>query len=517
MRALNSLPLDQWLAGWWRAVDRTHKLAFLGAACISLLAFGFEATNLTLHHDDLNHLMVQKPLVGYYLGRFVHAWLFFYGLQGQFAPFLHMTAGMLLMCLYGVLVAHFWGARRTLDVALVAAIACVFPYMAQVYQYNSVMVAYPLAHLLAATAVVLAVRARPLSTVLAALLFFLAFSIYQAVLANAATIFLVWVLSCAVFPPDSEPQPLRKTARAAVAALIAVAVGGVLHVLAVKSLNIPFDSSQGADQAFSLRSRLEHGLQFGYAAGEVLRGTRAFFVWPEPYLPQPLKLLQGLLLVGGGLVCLLLPRRLPMKAGALMLLVLAVFAPRVMQFMHPQGTFHHLTLTAYALVIAAAVMLLLRGAPMLARNAAIVVTILLLTGYVMQCNWISTVNYLNTQAHFATLNQIMARLRSAPEQNWDGRTVAVVGRYDMPSEFPFRQSTGVASEFMTARHMNFMARLLRDEARFVQADASLPKVLEFAAERQPWPSPQSVGIVDGVAVVVLSKPGKSRAADPGED
>ena len=53
--------------------------------------------------------------------------------------------------------------------------------------------------------------------------------------------------------------------------------------------------------------------------------------------------------------------------------------------------------------------------------------------------------------------------------------------------------------------MTLLARLLRDEASFVKADQSMPKVMEFAAARQPWPSPQSVGVVGGVGVVVLSK------------
>jgi Glucosyl transferase GtrII len=505
MIALLNTPLESVLSSRWRRIDPACKAAFIVAMCVSLLAFGFEMTNLTLHHDDLVHLMVQKPLVGYYLGRFAHSWLFFYGLDGQFAPFLHMTVGMLLMSTYGVLVAHFWGARKALDLSLVAAIVCVFPYMAHVYQYNSVMVAYPLAHLLVALAVVLAVGGRALSVALAALLFFLAFSIYQAVLANAVTIFLIWVLTQAVLPTEPRARPMRAVIGAAGATLVAVAAGGILHVLVVSSLHIQFDAAQGADQAFSLRSRLENGLQLSYAAAEVLRGSRAFFVWPEAYLPQPVKMLQGLLLAAAAVGCLLLPRGAPAKLAALVLLGLVMISPRVMQFLHPRGTFHDLTVTAYALVIGAAAMIAMRLGGSLSRNAAALVATLLTAGYVMQCNWISTVNHLNTQAHFTTTAQILARLRALPDQDWDGKTIAVVGRYDLPSSFPFVPSTGVASEFMTPTHMSLMSRLLRDEANFVKADPSMPKVMEFAAARQPWPSPQSIGIIDGVGVVVLSK------------
>ena len=82
----------------------------------------------------------------------------------------------------------------------------------------------------------------------------------------------------------------------------------------------------------------------------------------------------------------------------------------------------------------------------------------------------------------------------------------------MPSDFPFKPATGVASEFMDPMHMTLIARLLRDEASFAEADKSLHGVIEFAANRKPWPSPQSVGVVDGVGVVVLSREVPSKAA-----
>lgn len=498
-------PLEDWLAARWSRIDRVHKWAFLVAACVSLLAFGFEMTNLTLHHDDLNHLMVQQPLVGYYLGRFVHSWLFFYGQQGHFAPFLDMAIGMTAMCAYGVIVAHLWGARRVLDVALVAAIVCVFPYMAQVYQYNSVMIAYPLAHLFVAAGVALAVRGRALSMAIAALLFFAAFSIYQAVLANAVTILLIWLLCRTMFVTEGVPDRLYGVVRSAIAALAAVAVGGILHVLVVSSLNIPFDAAQGADKAFSLRSRLENGLQLPLAFAEVMRGSRAFFVWPEAYIPQGLKLLQGVLLAAVALCCLMVPRGAAAKAAAVALLGLIVLAPRTMQLLHPSGHFHHLTLTSYALVVAAAVMVVARSAGSLVRGGALLAGVVLVAGYVAQCNWISTVSHLNTQAHIATLTQILARVRSLPDTGWDGRTIAVVGEYDMKSDFPFRPSTGVAAKYMRPYHMQRLARLLRDEAVFVEVDSSMTSVQAFAAVRPAWPHPASVGVVDGKAVVVLSK------------
>jgi len=473
--------------------------------CASVLAFGFEMTNLTLHHDDLNHLLVQRPLVGYYLGRFGHAWLFYYGQHGYFLPFLDMTIGMLLMGVYGVLVARFLGARRAMDIALVTAIVCVFPYMAQIYQYNSAMIAYPAAHLLVASAVVLSTRRSAAGVVAAALLYVAAFSIYQAVLANAATIFALWFLTRLLFQDRDAPHPVQATLRSTGTALVSVLMGGVIYVTIVASMNIPFDASQGADKAFSLSHHLHGGLTMFYAIPEVVKATRSFFFWPENYFPDGLKKLQLVLMAGAAICCLWLPRAGLAKLAALTVLATATFAPRTMQLLHPQGTYHNLTLTAYALVIAGAVLIITRANRVWARNATAGVGFVLIAGYVIECNWISSVNYLNTLAHYTTLTQVLAQLRALPEAQWDGKTIAVVGSYNMPSEFPFKSATGVATEFMDAPHMGQLARLMRDEATFVDANPTMPKVLEYAATHAPWPAPGSVGVVDGMGVVVLSK------------
>ena len=107
--------------------------------------------------------------------------------------------------------------------------------------------------------------------------------------------------------------------------------------------------------------------------------------------------------------------------------MLAAFTPRVLQLVHPEGQFHSLTLTAYAVLIAGAVMIVIRRARTLTRNVSIVVDVVLVAGYVMQCNWISTVNYLNMFAHFETLTQVLARVRSLPDAGWDGKKIVVVG------------------------------------------------------------------------------------------
>lgn len=115
-------------------------------------------------------------------------------------------------------------------------------------------------------------------------------------------------------------------------------------------------------------------------------------------------------------------------------------------------------------------------------------------------------NLLNTQAHFHTLGQILARVRALPEDSWDGRTIVVAGELDMARSHPYRPAVGIATRFMDADHMALMARLMRDPVRFVPADSTTPNALAYARAHKSWPAAESVAAIDGQAVVVLSSP-----------
>lgn len=501
MKSLYSIPLDQMLGDWWNGIDPVTKKAFFFVAGVNLLAFGFEMTNITLHHDDLFQIFIQDDILGHYLGRFGVGKLHYYGQNAYFMPFLQMIEGIVFMSAFGVLVARFWGARKVLDMTLVASIVCVFPYMAQVYQYNTSMATYSLAHLLAAAAVILSTRGSFIHVATASLLYIAAFSIYQSVIANAATIFVVWVLVNLLFIKEGHAFAFRAMLRSTIGAILAVGVGGILYMVAVSFMNLEFDSSHAAGEAFNL----SEGINLPYAASEIMQGTRSFFLWPENYFPNYLKKLQLLFIASAGILCLLMPKSPAGKISAVALLVLACFTPRILQLIHPAGVYHNLTLTAYALVIAGSVLIInLASRAVLIRNASMMLAFFLIAGYIMQCNWISTVNYLNTLAHYTTLTQVLARARSLPDKNWDGKKIAVVGRYNMSSAYPFKSATGVAVSYMDAFHMQHLANLMRDDVSFVEADSTMPEVLEYAATHAPWPNPASVGVVNDMGVVVFS-------------
>jgi hypothetical protein len=506
MKFLQSKPIEQTLADGWQKIDPAYRIAFFFILIINLLAFGFEMTNLTIHHDDVWQIFIQDDILGTYLGRFVAAWLHYYVQDSHIMPFLQMTEGIILMAAYGMLICRLWGVRNVLDVVILSAILCVFPYVAHVYQYNSTMAIYPVAHLLSAAAVLLSVRGTILNVVAAALLYLIAFAIYQSVIANAATIFGFWALTRLLFAEETKGFFSRQMVRSTLSALVAVVAGGLVYVWAVSLMDIPFDAYQGVDEAFSLK-----GLNLSYGLKEIAAGTRSFYFWPEYYFPGYLKQPQLILIAAAGAFCIWLPKKPTQKIAAVMIFGLCLIAPRLLQLIHPEGHFHQLTLTAYAIVIAGCVMLIMRAGNVLIRNLSTVLAAFLIAGYIVQCNWISTVNLLNTQAHYSTLTQILSRIRSLPDTNWDGKKAVVFGSHKMWAGYPFKPATGVASDFMdanedaTPNHMQALAHLMRDDITFLSADQATPAAQAFAASHPIWPHPDSVGVVDGMAVVVLSK------------
>src|SRR5437773_4439908 len=256
--------------------------------------------------------------------------------------------------------------------------------MAHIYQYNTSMAPFPAAHLLVALAVIMSVRATVIHIAVAALLYVAAFSIYQAVAANAATILVIWLLSRLLFGGADESLLAPKTRRATLAALVSAIAGGLIYLAAVSMMHLQPDTIHSSDEAFHLRDALD----WSHAIPEVWLGTRNFFRWPENYFPDYLKELQLAFLGAAALSCLWVPGGLWRKLAAVALLVLACFTPRVLQLLHWKGHYHSLTLTAYAVLIGGAVMIVNRAGRTVIRNLSIVCATFLIAGYVLQCNWI---------------------------------------------------------------------------------------------------------------------------------
>ncbi len=502
MRILIFKPIEEPIVDLWNSVGRNYKFAFVWVAFINLLAFGFEMSNLTLHHDDICQILNHGKQLGRHVGRFGLGWFHYYTQNAYSMPFLQMVEGVIFMSLYGLLVAYTWGVKKTLDMVLIASIMCVFPYMAQIYQYNTAVATYSLAHLLVAIAVILSIRATLVNVAAAAALFVVTFSIYQSVISCAAVIFSIWLLGKILFLGKEKLLNYKLLVRSSAGVLLSVIVGGIVYVSIVSVIGFGGSSYQSVDKAFDLKD----GLNLSYAASEIIHGTRSFFFWPQHYFPYHLKLIQLLFLAAAGILCLYFARGNLRKGLVVFILSLTILLPRFLQLLHPTGDYHDLTLTGYAVLVAGMVMLVIRTGGVMIRNFSCIIAIILIFGYVVQCNGISTVNNVNMFAHYSTMTQILTRIKSLPSDQWIGRPVYVVGDYyHMSSPYPFKKAVGVSPGFIDAEHMQCLAQLLREDTTFVAATSDDTSIMNYAKQNLPWPHSSSVGVVKGVgAVVVLS-------------
>lgn len=502
---LDKFSIEEKIIFFVKSIDNNYKSAFLYVFSINILAFGFELTNLSLHHDDVGQIFIQDHTFGYHVGRFGLGWIHYYMQSTHFMPFLQMIEGIIMMSIYSLIISHVFGLKKTLDIVVIGAVICVFPFMGQTFQYNSAVATYPLAHLFSALSILYCIKPNRFGIIISSLFFIIAFSIYQSVIANSATLFLCWLLIRLVFDYDNINAIYQEIKRPFLSVLFAVSLGGLGYIAIVNILHIHMSSYQGADEAFSLSSFSLYELWRPFL--QVVKGSRSFYFWPENYFPLYLKYIQLFFIFSATIFCLILPKAIPYRILTLFIFGLALVAPRSLQFAHPDGNFHNLTLTAYAIVVAAAIAIVNRKGKMPVRNVSILLSSILILGYVQQCNWISTINYLNDRAHYATLTQMLARVRSLSSDSlkWDGKRVAIFGSYNMPEHKIFKKATGVASNFIRPQELQDFANLLRDEITFIYSGDVSPRVKQFAESRPPWPHPNSVGIIDGIAVLVLSK------------
>ncbi len=352
----------------------------------------------------------------------------------------------------------------------------------------------PLAHSLSALSVLFAIRSNRRLILLSGFFLFIAFSVYQSVAANALTLFLIWMLVSIVFDDRLGSVFLQPMVRSIYAFSTASFLAGIGYISSVLLLGISLSSYQGADKAFDFNESVNMDISYFFnALYDILTGSRSFYFWPENYFPLYLKYAQLIFLFTAAALCVYLPRNTKSKIAAVLIFSIALIAPRFLQLLHSEGQFHNLTLTAYALVVSACIAIVLRTGKIILRNLTIVTSIFIIAGYIEQCNWISSINYLNSQAHYATLTQILARIRSLEdkESNWDGKKAFIFGSYEMPEYRIFKKAAGVAPNFIRPQEIQDFSHVLRDEMIFLNKDQVSPRVIQFVSERPSWPHPAS--------------------------
>jgi hypothetical protein len=499
MMANLNQPIEQLMASLWMRIPQEYRRATPWIILIGILGYGFEMTNLSLHHDDVVQFF-HTDRIGHALGRFGYSWIHYYIQQGFYAPFFQVFLGILALTIYGLCVAATWKISRTIDVVLIASMLAVFPYMAQHYSYNTSLLPFSIAHALSAFAILLCVNFTISRFLLAVVLLGFSFSIYQSVIGNAIALACFAAVATLTSANNQTLSITAGLSRTLAIPLLGIIFGGLLYLGLVAMLGLPSDPYQHADKAFTLSD----GLNLGTSIQLIVQGTRSFLFWPENYFPADLKAIQLGLIAAAALVWVFQPVSVGKKVAAAVCAAGGILAPRALQFLHPEGTFHNLTLTAYGIVVAGTVMVALRSRSIFWRNLICAAAAVLIFKYVMLSNWISTVNYLNFSAHQSVLTQILTRITDFPPATITRPEVAVIGKLKMPDAYPFLPQTGIATDYIDLAHLGKFSAVMGQPIKFVGEDQLPEQVREIAKNAPEWPAPGSTFSANGMAIVVLS-------------
>jgi hypothetical protein len=247
-------------------------------------------------------------------------------------------------------------------------------------------------------------------------------------------------------------------------------------------------------------------------------GIPAASPYPEtPYFTITDKLLSVLLYLAAA-VGLWTVTRFRM-AGVLSIAVFAIalFAPRTLQFVHANANYHELTLTGYAVYIAAAGTFALNARLRGIRIFGQILVLLLIGRFIHSDNVGATALAFDYQAIMHWGNRILTRIEENPRyaempRGSTKRVIFVGDLYRVSDWFyrghPFVTAVGIADGVPNII-FDSVLRLLRVNATSwgVSTDDHR-KALTYAAEHHSWPHPDAVTILeDGTIVVVLDKSG----------
>jgi hypothetical protein len=486
--------------------------AMVVALALAAMAFGFELTNPTLGVDDFTYLDMAFAWDPFWIGRGSWGGLLVQYLTpgGWMTPFVSLVIGILLQLLTAVLIGWALGVRALppLQQALLYALFVAFPYFACQMAFNYVQIAYPLASLLMAGGVLLALAGDFGRSVCAAIGIAFAISIYQGSLSVLAPVALLAPLAV---PEPRGSEIVGRYRRVLVAAL----AGGALYFAAHKAiLAITGIVAQNPYYSVSFDWRFWERLAS-------IRGETVFLLLgASDVIPAKAVVIWEL----AALVLLLhvvgrqddILQRLRWLGLCVLLGFLAAISPFLVLFFHA-GQLAPRSSVGVAVVWFALFAFMVAASSAGIRRAGTACLAAAVVFFVFQDNRMFFSQHLVTQADTIMMARIAERIdRLALRDDAAPTNVVVIGQYTHPQYAGMPHFTGDVlgySQFEWATvetrwYMRGLARAIgvdhyvwRDAAELGE-DFRNPALLQG---RQPWPHASSVFAHGGYAVVWLGQ------------
>ena len=486
-----------------------NKWAFLSALAFGLAAHMFAFTNKLMNADEVESLFGKGATVT--SGRWGLEWvkLVFHDFS---MPWLYGIISLILLAFSACLIIRLFEIRGHLMQMLLAGMLTAFPAQTGVFCFMFTSSAYALSFIMAVLAVWLSLRHGWKGTAAGLVLLTLSLSIYQAYIAAAASLFVLWLVKGCL--DGREVKSLVLCGFKSLALMVAaLALYYGITLLVLRLTGAEFNTYvTGNVNAISLPRKIRMAYDFFYYT----------FSYREfAYLSGPFSRLLHLVCLALCALALLWEsfrmlraRRAP--AAALMLLLCAVLplAINCMFLVMAKESIHSLVLYSFVAVYVLAALLcerVMQGGCISAKLSRDIVYFSLAAVLVSnvffanQCYLKMHLQYENAYSFYTIL---LSRVQNTPGYEPDTE-IALIGHYDNKlytfPQFDLGYLKGPGQDLINIySRENFLRRYMGLELPLADAEEieRLSRTEEFA-DMAEYPYYGSVAMIDGCAVVKL--------------
>jgi hypothetical protein len=328
-------------------------------------------------------------------------------------------------------------------------------------------------------------------------------SIYQSLILNVLAImgFVIF------FQIVKKEKSLKIISLDSFKMFLSVTFGSVFYFISVK-LSLYFSGGklttyQGADKMFEYSFyKLHLGLLKSIELFEKL------FIKKQSYFPSYAKNIL-LALVAIAIISLIIKRyKSPIKIIFLSsMLIFLSFIPFVLQVVHTEGSYHVLTLTSVAVFFAGIIAIIFINGGTFLKNISFILIVPVLFIFACEHNQKSVISLQSTRAEQALASRMLARAEALPEYSqMKKKTFVFIGklaRHEKDRRYPYLSSIGIGGYRLEAPNGYATFRLLRVNV-YPPSSNQIQVAKDHVKDRQGWPHPDSVFIVDNTVVVILS-------------
>ena len=509
---------EEFLLKWKSAIKPQWKTAFLSAAIIGFLCHMFVFTNILPNHDSL--VNTHSPQLKGNLGRFFLSPLS--GISSYFdLPWINGTLSIFYLALMAVILVELFQLKKTFSIVAISGLIVTFPTIASTFSYMFTADGYMLGSLLTVLALLIT-KKHKYGFVPGSLIFYLGVGVYQANLPFLSTLMIIFLITEILGRKIDFQQLTSYLLRFFALGAIGMALYAVNFKLYTTFFAGNISSYQGLDSVGDSSGSISDRF------GQVTDSFSTFF-FRGFTSDLPVNLFEWLnvavfLLIAIGFILLIVQNRIftniPMIFIASALLLLMPLSVYILYFVSSDVVYHMLMVLAlvtfYMLPVLFYEHLTL---PTIASKAFSWLSLVIVFAVVFNFAIISNIAYLNMELKYEKSTAFVNRLISRVEQT-EGVTpeskLALIGRVQLESSLTSRiipenipRMTGPLGNSIIPLPYHYSA-MMKDHFgvnyQFISEQQRQEiAASEWFAEMEPWPSVDSVRVIDDVVVVKLQE------------